>query len=63
MYHMSFGHGMKLVTEQCVCSGESDQVCKTCVNELVQRILWTGVPLVEAAHMVDRELWVMELWQ
>ena len=48
---------------ECDCDVEKEQVCKTCVNELIQRILWTGVPLVEAAHMVDRELWVMELWQ
>lgn len=63
MYHMSFGHGMKLVTEQCVCSGESDQVCKTCLNELVQRVLWLGTTLPEAGKMIDMELWAVEVWR
>ena len=47
----------------CNCDVENEQVCKTCMDETVQRILWTGVPLVEAAHMVDMELWAVEVWR
>jgi len=63
MYRTSFGHGMKVDAEECKCGEDRDQVCKTCVNELVQRVLWTGVSLPEAAQMIDMELWVMEIWR
>ena len=54
---------MQKVADECNCEEEDDQVCKTCVNELVQRILLTGVSLPEAAQMIDMELWVMEIWR
>jgi hypothetical protein len=54
---------MKLDAEECKCGEDRDQICKTCVNELVQRVLWTGVSLPEAAQMIDMELWVMEIWR
>ena len=46
----------------CNCDVENEQVCKTCMNETVQRY-WTGVPLIEGAHMVDMELWAVEVWR
>ena len=54
---------MKMRAEMCSCDDNGDQVCKTCVDELIQKILWTGVPLPEAARMIDLELWVMEVWR
>ena len=63
MFRISFDNGMRNDADECNCEEEENQVCKTCVNELVQRILLTGVSLPEAAQMIDMELWVMEIWR